>query len=68
MANPFEDEAGPYLALRNAEGQYSLWPAQFDTPPGWTPAFRGPRQDTLAYIEEHWVDMRPASLATAMGR
>lgn len=67
MANPFEDDTRTYLALVNDEGQYSLWPADIDVPSGWV-AQHGAlsRLDCLAYIEEHWTDMRPASLARAM--
>ena len=36
-------------------------------PAGWTVA-RGPgsRADSVRYVEENWVDMRPRSLAEAM--
>ena len=63
MTNPFENAEGTYLALRNAEGQYSLWPAHLDVPAGWDTA-HGPaaREDALAHIESAWTDMRPASL------
>jgi MbtH protein len=67
MTNPFEDEDRPYLALRNDEGQYSLWPAWLEVPAGWQVALpSASRAECLAYIEENWVDMRPRSLAEAM--
>jgi MbtH protein len=67
MTNPFDDEAADFYVLINAEEQYSLWPVFADVPAGWTIVI-GPdaRATCLAYIEEHWTDMRPKSLATAM--
>jgi MbtH protein len=60
MANPFEGDAGDYLVLVNAEGQYSLWPAFREPPGGWTPVGpRGARPLCLEWIETHWTDMRP---------
>jgi MbtH protein len=67
MTNPFDDEEAPYLVLVNDEGQHSLWPTFVDVPAGWREVFRGGRKaDALAYVEEHWTDLRPASLAAAM--
>lgn len=68
MMNPFEDESTEYLALANAEEQYSLWPQYLDIPHGWRRvAGPGPRKEILAYIEEHWTDLRPLSLRAAAG-
>lgn len=63
MTNPFEDETGTYVVLRNAEGQHSIWPDFVEVPEGWS-VVHGParREDGLAHIEEHWTDMRPNSL------
>jgi MbtH protein len=68
VTNPFEDPDGVYLALVNDEGQYSLWPAFADVPAGWT-VTHGPdaRQACLDHITANWTDMRPRSLARAMG-
>jgi uncharacterized protein YbdZ (MbtH family) len=66
MANPFDDPTSEYKVLVNHEGQYSLWPAFREPPQGWTvvgPA--GERQRCLDWIETHWTDMRPRSLAAA---
>jgi MbtH protein len=65
--NPFDDEAGTFLVLRNGEGQHSLWPQDVRVPAGWQ-VVHGPgaRAECLDYVEEHWVDMRPISLARAM--
>jgi MbtH protein len=67
MTNPFENPDGQYYALKNDEGQYSLWPTFVDVPAGWT-IVHGPtgRQACLDHVEENWTDMRPASLIRAM--
>jgi MbtH protein len=63
MANPFEDENGSYLILVNDENQHSLWPADIDVPEGWRTVFgASSRPECLAYVDENWTDMRPASL------
>ncbi|NKQ23129.1 MbtH family protein [Streptomyces galbus] len=63
MSNPFENADGTFLVLVNEEGQHSLWPSFAEVPAGWTVVL-GPsdRQTCLAYVEEHWTDMRPLSL------
>jgi MbtH protein len=57
MTNPFENDDALYLVLRNDEGQHSLWPIvkQADK-----------RTACLEFVEQHWTDMRPKSLAVAM--
>lgn len=64
MTNPFEDNNGSFLVLVNDENQHSLWPQFAEVPAGWKQVF-GPeqRQTCLDYVEQHWTDMRPASLA-----
>jgi uncharacterized protein YbdZ (MbtH family) len=67
MVNPFDDEEGSFLILVNEEEQFSLWPSFNEVPDGWTvtgPA--GARAECLAWITEHWTDMRPKSLRVAM--
>ncbi len=63
MTNPFEDPEGRFHVLVNDEEQHSLWPAFAEIPAGWTSRF-GPdsREACLAYVEEHWTDLRPLSL------
>ncbi|HLU46220.1 MAG TPA: MbtH family protein [Natronosporangium sp.] len=69
MTNPFEDESGTYLVLKNDEDQYSLWPAFAPVPDGWTVVHdRDTRQACLEYIETHWTDLRPRSLVEAMNQ
>lgn len=47
----------------NEEEQYSLWPDDREPPAGWRRAgYTGTEEECLAYIEEVWTDMRPASL------
>jgi MbtH protein len=67
MTNPFEDPDGRYLVLVNDEGQHSLWPDFIDVPAGWR-GVHGPadRQSCVDYVNENWLDMRPASLAAQM--
>nr|WP_279352081.1 MbtH family protein [Streptomyces endophytica] len=67
MMNPFDDTDGTFKVLVNAEGQYSLWPSFAEVPEGWEVRLddRG-RAECTAYIEEHWTDLRPASLVAAM--
>ncbi|WP_156759107.1 MbtH family protein [Microbacterium karelineae] len=64
--NPFDDEQGSFYALVNDEEQHSLWPTFRPVPDGWEIAYGGPdgapRGDVLAWIEEHWTDLRPRSL------
>jgi MbtH protein len=65
--NPFDDEDGQFFVLVNDEDQHSLWPTFAPVPAGWNVVFgEGTRQDCLAYVEEHWTDMRPRSLREAM--
>ncbi|MET7878893.1 MbtH family protein [Micromonospora profundi] len=67
MTNPFDDAEGRFLVLVNDEGQHSLWPAFADVPAGWRVVHgEADRQSCLAYVEEHWTDMRPLSLARRM--
>ena len=67
MTNPFEDEEADYRVLVNDEGQYSLWPDFREVPAGWRETGpRGKRKLCLDWIDEHWTDMRPASLVRAM--
>ena len=67
MINPFDDPEGRYLVLVNDEGQHSLWPSFADVPDGWQVVHgEADLQPSLDYIEEHWTDMRPASLIAQM--
>lgn len=53
--NPFDDPDAVYLALVNARGEYSLWPAFARLPAGWTLARgEGTRQECLEFIDKTW--------------
>lgn len=60
--NPFDDDRYPFLALVNDAGQYSLWPAFRESPPGWR-VVHGPdrRAACLAFIEGAWTNLTPAA-------
>ena len=67
--NPFDDDAGTFLVVVNDEDQHSLWPAFADVPAGWRKVFgEASRAECLAYVEEHWTDIRPKSLREALDR
>jgi MbtH protein len=52
-----------YKILVNHEEQYSLWPDFKDVPAGWTQVGPvGDKATCLAWVEEHWTDMRPKSI------
>ena len=56
-----------YVAVVNAEEQYSIWPADRELPLGWREAGKqGTKAEVLAWIEEVWTDMRPLSLRKKM--
>ena len=61
--NPFDDEDGRFHVVVNDEDQHSLWPVFAEVPAGWS-AVHGPgsRDAALAYVEEHWTDLRPRSV------
>ncbi|MDI5963339.1 MbtH family protein [Streptomyces sp. SL13] len=66
MTNPFDDTEGTFLVVVNDENQHSLWPSFADVPAGWTVARgEGSREEALAYVEEHWTDIRPSSLVAS---
>ena len=60
---PDEQETRPLAVVVNDEEQYSIWPAHRELPAGWRrDGFTGTEEECLAYIDETWTDMRPASL------
>jgi MbtH protein len=61
------DENAIFQVVVNHEEQYSIWPIDRDLPNGWSAAGKtGTKAECLAYIEEVWKDMRPASLRKKM--
>lgn len=66
MSNDNEGSA-MYKVLINHEDQYSLWPVGTPNPSGWREAEKeGTKEECMAYVEEHWTDMRPLSLRRSM--
>lgn len=63
MSNPFDDVDATFLVLTNDERQHSLWPDFLAVPAGWR-TVHGPstKADCLGFVEDHWLDMQPASL------
>jgi len=60
---PDVTDARPHAVVVNDEEQYSIWPVGRDLPAGWRQdGFTGSEEECLAYIDETWTDMRPASL------
>ena len=67
MTNPFDDETLTFRVVVNDEDQHAIWPDFKEIPKGWHEAgCRGSRADCMAFIEDNWTDMRPASLRRAM--
>jgi MbtH protein len=60
------DAIAEFHVVRNDEEQYSIWPADRPPPAGWHRAgMTGEREQCLAYIDQVWTDLRPASLRRA---
>ncbi|GGV66787.1 MbtH family protein [Streptomyces longisporoflavus] len=67
-SNPFDDADGRFYVVVNEEQQHSLWPSFSEVPAGWRIVFGEESRDKcLAYVDEHWTDLRPQSLRDAMG-
>ena len=59
--------AATHRVVLNAEEQYSLWPADLDTPGGWKETgVCASKEECDRYLEETWTDMRPKSLRVQM--
>ena len=64
---PENEDRLVYHVVINHEEQYSIWPADQECPKGWTTVgVTAPKSECLAYIREHWKDMRPLSLRQKM--
>ncbi len=58
-----DDDDAEWIVLVNGEGQHSLWPRPCACPAGWRAVgASGSRETCVAYVDEHWTDMRPLSL------
>lgn len=52
-----------FKVVRDAEGQYSIWPVDRSNAIGWGDVgVRGSKEICLAHIETVWTDMRPVSI------
>lgn len=62
-----QEDTTIYKVVINHEEQYSIWPAERESPPGWRDDGKsGLKRDCLDYIREVWTDMRPLSLRKHM--
>ncbi|MEV8319613.1 MbtH family protein [Streptomyces sp. NPDC059900] len=58
-----DDDTVACAVVVNDAGQYSIWPAGQEPPPGWHgTGFAGSRAECLAHIDETWTD--PVALHT----
>ncbi|MFE3323089.1 MbtH family protein [Nocardia sp. NPDC059195] len=58
MSNPFDNEDGIFVVLRNNLGEYSLWPEFSTVPDGWAVQIEGvSRADAISYIDQHWATL-----------
>lgn len=56
-----------WMVLINADEQYGLFPLDLPSPAGWTPVgHTGTEAECMAYVDEHWVDMRPLTVRRAI--
>lgn len=66
--NPFDDDNGSFWVLVNDEDQHSLWPTFANIPQGWNIVYGdshgSSRADCLAYVDQHWIDLRPKRVRT----
>lgn len=52
-----------YAVVVNTDGYYSIWPHERELPAGWRmEGTTGTEQDCIAYIDETWTGLDPATL------
>ena len=62
------EETVLYKVVMNDEEQYSVWPADRESPLGWKEVGKtGVKRECLKYIKDVWTDMRPLSLRRRLG-
>jgi len=67
MTRDDREDTTLYKVVVNDEEQYSIWPADRDSPLGWRDGGKiGPKAECLEYIKTVWTDMRPLSLRKSM--
>ena len=58
-----QNQAAMFKVVVNHEEQFSIWWTDRENPPGWRDVDKcGTKEECLAYIKEHWTDMRPLSV------
>lgn len=63
MASPFDDPATEFRVLRNAAGEYSLWPTFRENPAGWvTVGPTGSREVCSRWVDDHASSLFPGSI------
>lgn len=63
MTDPDQLSEPQFEVVVNLAGQYSICPADEPIPAGWRAVGRrAVKSSCLAYLDEIWTDMRPASL------
>ncbi|AUZ58494.1 putative MbtH [Pseudomonas sp. XWY-1] len=63
----WEKAENGFVVVVNHEEQYSIWPDYKALPEGWSAVGQqGDKAQCLAWIEQHWTDMRPLSLRVAL--
>lgn len=67
MNDEDRDDDTIYKVVVNHEEQYSIWPANRESPLGWKEVGpTGSKAECLTYISKVWTDMRPLSLRSKM--
>ncbi|HEU4328004.1 MAG TPA: MbtH family protein [Roseiflexaceae bacterium] len=67
MSNDDREDTTIYKVVLNYEEQYSIWPAERESPSGWRDEGTvGTKQECLEHINQVWTDMRPLSLRKQM--
>ncbi|HHV7381159.1 MbtH family protein [Escherichia fergusonii] len=62
FSNPFDDPQGVFYILRNAQGQFSLWPQQCALPAGWDVVCQPQLQASCQqWLDAHWRTLTPAN-------
>ncbi|BAT34223.1 MbtH family protein [Escherichia albertii] len=62
FSNPFDDPQGAFYILRNAQGQFSLWPQSCVLPAGWEVVCEPQSQESCQqWLEAHWRTLTPAN-------
>jgi len=57
------DDTEVHIVLINDEEQYSIWRQDLPIPLGWKQVGSpGSEAECVAYVDQVWTDMRPASL------